>query len=34
MGIPLLDHLVLGAVDAADGTGYVSMRESALVNFK
>jgi DNA repair protein RadC len=34
MAIPLLDHLVLGAVDSADGRGYVSMRESGLVRFK
>lgn len=34
MSIPLLDHLVLGAIDSADGKGYISMRESGLVNFK
>ena len=33
MSIPLLDHLVLGAVDASDGKGYVSMRESGIVRF-
>ena len=34
MSIPLLDHLVLGAIDSADGKGYVSMRESGIVRFK
>ena len=34
LSIPLLDHLVLGAVDAAGGKGYVSMRESGIVSFK
>lgn len=27
MGIPLLDHLVLGAVDSNGGLGFVSLRE-------
>jgi len=34
MAIPLYDHLVLGAVDSADGKGYVSFREQGLVNFQ
>lgn len=34
MAIPLYDHLVLGAVDSAEGKGYVSFRESGLVNFQ
>ena len=34
MSIPLLDHLVLGAIDSADGKGYVSMRENGIVRFK
>ena len=27
MAIPLLDHIIIGAVDSADGRGFVSMRE-------
>lgn len=34
MAIPLLDHLVLGAVDSAGGRGYISMRESGVVDFR
>lgn len=33
VGIPLLDHLVLGSVDSAEGKGYVSLRESRLIDF-
>lgn len=34
MAIPLYDHLVLGAVDSAGGSGYVSLRENGIVNFQ
>ena len=27
MAIPLLDHIIIGSVDSADGRGFVSMRE-------
>lgn len=33
LAIPLLDHLVLGAIDSCDGKGYISMRESGMVDF-
>ena len=31
--IPLLDHLVLGSSDSANGKGYVSIRNLAVLNF-
>lgn len=34
MAIPLLDHIVIGAVDSANGKGFVSMRELGTVDFK
>jgi len=34
MGIPLYDHLVLGALGSVDGRGYVSFRQSRLIDFK
>jgi DNA repair protein RadC len=34
MAIPLLDHIILGAVDSADGKGFISMRENGAVVFK
>lgn len=34
MAIPLLDHIVIGAVDSAGGKGFVSMREQGTVEFK
>ena len=33
MAIPLLDHIILGAVDSADGKGFISMRENGAVKF-
>lgn len=33
MGIPLYDHLVLGTLDSAGGKGFVSLRQSRLVDF-
>jgi len=33
MAIPLLDHLVLGAVNSAGGRGFVSFRENGLIDF-
>ena len=34
MAIPLLDHIIVGAVDSADGKGFVSMRENGAVEFR
>lgn len=34
IAIPLLDHLVLGAVNSDNGRGYVSMREACIVDFR
>jgi DNA repair protein RadC len=31
--IPLLDHLVLGSPDSANGKGYVSIRNLAIMEF-
>ena len=33
VGIPLYDHLVLGALDSAGGEGFVSFRKNAIVEF-
>lgn len=33
MAIPLLDHIVIGAIDSANGDGFVSMREKGVVEF-
>ena len=33
MAIPLLDHIIVGAVDSADGKGFISMRENGAVEF-
>ena len=33
MAIPLLDHIIVGAVDSAGGKGFVSMRENGAVEF-
>ena len=34
MAIPLLDHIIIGAVDSNGGKGFVSMRENGAVEFK
>ena len=34
MAIPLLDHIIVGAVDSVNGKGFVSMRENGSVEFK
>lgn len=33
MAIPLLDHIIVGAVDSVGGKGFVSMRENGAVEF-
>ena len=33
MAIPLLDHIVTGAIDSEDGRGFVSMREKKIGGF-
>lgn len=34
MAIPLLDHIIVGAVDSNSGKGFISMRENGAVEFK
>ena len=34
ISIPLLDHIIIGAVDSANGKGFVSMRAIKAVDFK
>ncbi len=33
MGIPLYDHLVLGTLDSAGGSGFVSFRKEEIIDF-
>ena len=33
MGIPLYDHLVLGTLDSAGGSGFVSFRKEGIIDF-
>jgi DNA repair protein RadC len=34
ISIPLLDHIIIGAVDSANGKGFVAMRAIKAVDFK